>query len=225
MGRCLGVLALGAVLCAASPAGAGVVINEILADPPTGLAGDANQDGTGSSTQDEFVELFNLGVDPVDLSGWVLSDAVNPRHTFAEGALLGPQEALVVFGGGSPNLAGVNWQTASSGGLSLNNSGDTVTLRNAQGDVVDQVTYDALANADQSIVRSPEGVGQTWMRHLDLEGVDGESFSPGFLIHPPETKPNPDPVGIPGAGAAAVPEPLTVLSLGAGLPFVLRRRR
>ena len=34
-----------------------VLINEVLADPPDGLAGDANHDGVRSSAEDEFVEL------------------------------------------------------------------------------------------------------------------------------------------------------------------------
>ena len=35
-----------------------VVIDEILADPPTGSAGDANGDGTRNTYRDEFVEIF-----------------------------------------------------------------------------------------------------------------------------------------------------------------------
>ena len=39
----------------------------VLADPPSGTPGDANGDGTRSSSQDEFVELANVSSDPVDL--------------------------------------------------------------------------------------------------------------------------------------------------------------
>ena len=39
--------------------GRDIFFNEVLADPPTGLAGDANHDGVRDGTQDEFVELVN----------------------------------------------------------------------------------------------------------------------------------------------------------------------
>jgi uncharacterized protein (TIGR03437 family) len=39
--------------------GRDVFINEVLADPPNGFAGDANHDGVRDGTQDEFVELVN----------------------------------------------------------------------------------------------------------------------------------------------------------------------
>ncbi len=52
------------------------VINEIHADPDGSLAGDANGDGTRSSSQDEFVEIVNRTGSDVDVSGWTLADAV-----------------------------------------------------------------------------------------------------------------------------------------------------
>ena len=71
MGRRSWVLGAGLVagwLIAPPRAGAVLLINEVLADPPA-LIGDANRDGTISATQDEFVELVNTGSDPVPL-GW-----------------------------------------------------------------------------------------------------------------------------------------------------------
>ena len=59
-----------------------VVINEFLADPPAGLAGDANRDGIRSASDDEFVELFNTGMADVDLSLWSLWDSTSLRHKF-----------------------------------------------------------------------------------------------------------------------------------------------
>ena len=51
-----------------------VVINEVLADPPSGDAGDANRDGTRNTNEDEFVEILNTGSDTVDIGGWQLTD-------------------------------------------------------------------------------------------------------------------------------------------------------
>ena len=38
-----------------------VVINEVLADPPSGDRGDANRDGIQNTYGDEFVEILNTG--------------------------------------------------------------------------------------------------------------------------------------------------------------------
>lgn len=42
-----------------SPVWANLIINELLIDPPPGLAGDANGDGVRNGGQDEFIELVN----------------------------------------------------------------------------------------------------------------------------------------------------------------------
>ena len=87
-----------------------VVINEVLADPPDGIAGDANHDGVRDGTQDEFVELVNgTASDVIGLGGWTIrtraigSNTENTRFTFASGTSLPAGQAIVVFGGGSFN--------------------------------------------------------------------------------------------------------------------------
>jgi len=204
---------LGLILLLPVPAGAMVFINEVLADPPAGLAGDANNDGTRSSGQDEFVELFNSGFAPVDIAGWSLSDAAAVRHLFPADSILAGQGALVVFGGGSPLLGDINRQTASTGTLSLNNAGDTLTLFDLNGLVVDQYVYGAEADGDQSLVRSPEGTAGGFIPHGQLEGAEGRAFSPGYLLNPPEQS------------NVVVPEPLSLYLLGFGLFPLLRKRR
>ena len=51
-----------------------VVINEVLADPPSGDRGDANRDGIRDGNKDEFVEILNTGSDTIAIGGWELSD-------------------------------------------------------------------------------------------------------------------------------------------------------
>lgn len=212
-------LLAGMLLCLTARAEAFVFISEILADPPVGLSGDANNDGVTSSTGDEFVELFNNGGSAVDLSGWSLHDSINPRHVFPVNSILSADEILVIFGGGAPQLPGINWQVASSGGLSLNNSGDTVSLFDTDGQLVDQIVYGSEAGRDQSLARSPEGDGDQITQHLLLPDAAGRRFSPGFFVDPPvQTE-------IPDSGAAAVPEPATMLSLAAGLISLGRLRK
>ena len=159
-----------------------IVINEILADPPTGIAGDANGDGVGSSTQDEFIELLNFGAGDQDLSGWYLNDAVKTRHVFPSGTTLLSDRYLVVFGGGSPVLPGVNYQLASTGTLSLNNTAEDVFLYNNNGELIDQVNYGAEGGKNQSLARYPEGNGSGLVLHSTIPPAQGKLFSPGRSV-------------------------------------------
>jgi endonuclease/exonuclease/phosphatase family metal-dependent hydrolase len=138
----------------------GVFINEVLVNEP------------GSDVNAEFVELVNSGGTAVELSGWTVSDAAGLRHTFASGTSLGAGRALVVFGGASGIPAGMtNAVAASTGTLSLSNSGDTVTLKNAAGTTVSTVTLgSALTGTDGvSANRSPDGSSSgTFVLHTTL---------------------------------------------------------
>src|ERR1051325_7112758 len=119
-----------------TPQTASIVINEYLADPagsgPGDLAGDANGDGVRDSSADEFVEIVNTGPAPVNFGLFTISDAAQIRFTVPAGKFIPPGEAAVVFGGGNPTGAFGNATanglvfTAGSGGLSLNNGGDTI---------------------------------------------------------------------------------------------------
>ena len=200
-----------------------ILINEILADPPTGIAGDANGDGVGSSNDDEFIELYNTGNQAVDLSGWSLSDATKSRHTFASNSLLSPRELLVIFGGGSPQLPGINWQIASTGTLSLNNTADTVTVFDQNQQIIEQVIYGGEAGHDQSIVRFPEGSDSSFIEHLSLPNANGLKYSVGYFVNPPVLPAEPPSVVTPPP--TAVPEVPSLCYLGMGMPFMFLRRK
>jgi hypothetical protein len=159
-----------------------VVLNEILADPPPDLAGDANGDGVRSNSDDEFVEIYNRGDTAVDLGGWTLHDASGLRHEFAAGVVLAPGEWCVVFGGGQPTGIPGMVATASSGALSLNNTGDEVRLVAHDGVIQDVHVYGGEANADQSLIRHPDGDGE-WTRPFDI-GLPW-AYSPGASNAPP----------------------------------------
>jgi len=167
-----------------------LVINEYLADPPgsaaTDLIGDANGDGTRSSSQDEFVEIINRTSEAIDLSGFKLSDADDVRHVFAKGTIVPPFEVVVVFGGGKPKGSFGNAAedhlvfTASTGGLSLNNGGDVIKLTDAQGNVIEEIQFgSAEGGANQSINRDPDGNGATFARHTQVAHDTSRLFSPG----------------------------------------------
>ncbi len=163
-----------------------LVINEYLADPPEGATGDANGDGTRSASQDEFVEIVNRTSAPMDISGYRLFDSEAMRHVFANGTIIPPKEAVVVFGGGRPTgrfgNAAENKMvfTASTGGLSLANTGDAIRLEDAQSRVVQEIRFGAAeGGASQSINRSPDIDGAAFALHRLVAGDPNRLFSPG----------------------------------------------
>jgi hypothetical protein len=172
---------------------AGLVITEILADPPPGASGDANRDGIRDSLADEFVEMVNTSSNPICLSGWSLGDARKPeRHVFPLGRALSPGEALVVFGSGIPTgeFGGANVQWAAfDGRLNLSNDGDVLSLRDPTGDIAIQVSWGDCAGRtcakdhiekdlgiNGSMIAIPDESGK-WEPHADASDA---SFSPGL---------------------------------------------
>ena len=173
-----------------------IVINELLADPPDGLNGDANHDGVRDTSTDEFVELVNSTTHDIDLSGYQLQSrsltAANDtlRHRFAQGTTLSAGTAIVVFGGGSPNASdpifgGSQVAKASTGGLSLVNGGGVVTLRKPNGEIVTSVAYGTSLNLrgdqNQSLTRAPDITGALTL-HSTAPGSNKTLFSPGTRL-------------------------------------------
>jgi uncharacterized protein (TIGR03437 family) len=170
-------------------------INEVLADPPDGAAGDANRDGERSGTDDEFVEIVNASDSPLNISGWTLrtrsltGSTETIRHRFVAGTILPAGAALVVFGGGNvdpanPFFGGAQIFTASSGSLSLANNGATILLRDGAGQIISQLSYGTPGDdfggdaVNQSFTRAPDVTGP-FARHTTAAGANGRRFSPG----------------------------------------------
>ncbi len=204
-GVCIGLIMVSA------RAEAFVMFSEILADPPTGISGDANGDGVALGAEDEFVEIYNHSADEVDLTGWSISDALKVRHVFHDRMLLPGGGACVVFGGGVIDPSASLWYTASTGGLGLNNTGDTVVLTDAEGRVIDLVVYGAEAGQDRSIVRLEPRRDSSWVASSSIGS--GQVFSPGVVDF--------------GTAGTTVPEPATLMLLvsGTAAAWVARRKR
>jgi endonuclease/exonuclease/phosphatase family metal-dependent hydrolase len=121
------------------PAGPPLVLNEILANEP------------GADTAGEFVEIVNPGASAVDVGGYRLSDSLELRHVLPAGTSIAAGAALVV----------------QSGDLALSNGGDSVTLADASGRVVDRGVYDGGMG-------SRDGVSMT-------RTIDGDVATPMVL--------------------------------------------
>jgi len=102
---------------------------------------------------DDAIELHNPYKDPVDLSGWILSDHSafpgDKTYVFPVGTILAPAEFLVLTRSDLPF------------GLS-NNDEETVYLANADGALIDRVTVEGV-DAWIAYCRLPDGVG-LWQR-------------------------------------------------------------
>jgi hypothetical protein len=129
---------------------------------------------------------LNRSGEPIDLSGYKILDGDAVRHVFAAGTILPPFEAAVVFGGGTPagpfGNATDNHMVfkASTGGLSLNNGGDVITLQDPQGRIVQTIKFGAAeGNAGQSVNRDPDGDGSTFSFHNTVAADASRLFSPG----------------------------------------------
>lgn len=159
---------------------------------------------------DEFVELVNLGTAPVDLGNWTLSDASRVQAWIPpadERVRIPSGGTLVLYGGppGShaPRLDGpalsaelAGGASAGTDGLGLNNTGDTLLLRNAEGNLVERIVYTSRqVTAGVSLVRWPVPDGP-W--------VTGTAVNPERMASPGSP-----PIGTVWPGADP-PDPLAV---------------
>lgn len=97
-----------------SPVLASVKISAIFPNPET------------NAKKNEFVELQNLGCEPVDLSKFALKKEATKNPIFLNGELK-PGESKKFY--------------RDNGGLTLKDDDDTIFLVNADGDVIDEVQY------------------------------------------------------------------------------------
>ncbi|UAM97917.1 lamin tail domain-containing protein [Polaribacter litorisediminis] len=161
----------------------GFLINEVLYDPASGSAGDANGDGTRDANEDEFIEFFNSG-NQLDISGYTIEDASRLRHTFPEGSIVPRNGVLIVFGGGTPtgSFDGAVVQTASEGLLNMSNSGDFMTIKDTSGNVILTFDVEPLSNnPDESYTRNPDLTG-SFEQHSRIDATNRALFSPGTKL-------------------------------------------
>lgn len=141
------------------PVGEGrVLITEVMYD----LANDGSQ-GSESGGDNEWVELYNAGDAPVDLSGWQIGDGSSNDVLTEEELLLGAGEYAIVTDATTTALfwdlsevLTIFLESSISGGL--RNGGDVVMVLNAAEEIVDAMSYgDNGAALAPSVVGAPAG--------------------------------------------------------------------
>ena len=166
-------------LAVAPCASAQVVISEMMYQP---VGGNTN----------EFIELHNVGTNTVDLGGWSFSAGIT--YSFGYPTVLGPGAYLVIcvnraaFALLYPDVT--NLAPAVYGGQ-LSNSGETVTLANANGYPAFSVTYNtsdpwpaAAAGLGSSLVlinpSAPASDPANWAASAQFNGSPGSPD--GFFV-------------------------------------------
>jgi hypothetical protein len=220
--RVLAMLAI--VGMGAAQSGAAVIISEIMFE------------AAGSDDNREWVELYNTGNSPVDISGWRLHDedaGSQPGSPIPSGTILAAKQAIVLIENEAAFLAdwgaGINYIVYPGMGTSLNMAnapaapGDEVLmLKNASDVVVDVVDYDnespwpAVTNATATSIYVLPGflsanandLGGSWGR--STPGVHGAVLANGRTD-----------AGSPGI---VIPEPASALLLGLVAGAAIRRR-
>lgn len=124
-------------------------INEYL-NSDNSQTGEANGGQTSHSSEEvgyEFVEIVNNHIVPLDLRGYTLGTADETIHTFTEGSVLQPGQAAVITGSGieEGNSFYCSMRFTASGNLALPDDGGTLLLRDADGDVVQEIVLQSAA--------------------------------------------------------------------------------
>jgi len=111
-----------------------VVINELNFNPP--FETDAEDDLY------EFMELVNTGTESADLSGFTFTSGI--VYTFPPGTSIDPGEYILLVKLPT-SFTGQGYDTYQWTEGSLSNGGETITLMDTYGQVVDSLTYDDVA--------------------------------------------------------------------------------
>ena len=96
-------------------------------DPTTLRFSSLYPNTTGDDELEEYIELTNTGDEQIDLLGWTIEDGSTDFYIISESQIVEPQDTKKIMRADS--------------GIALNNTGDTLELRDPNEEVVDTVSY------------------------------------------------------------------------------------
>jgi cysteine-rich repeat protein len=132
-----------------------IIVSEIMKDPVS------VDDAVG-----EWFELYNTEGFPIDIEGWEFSGGGLEVHVITGGPLVVPSEGFMVLG--------VNMDTSTNGGIpvdyevagiSLDNGGDTLVLKDQEQTMIDLVTWDEVTFPNlpgSSLSLHPQYMNSKW---------------------------------------------------------------
>jgi hypothetical protein len=166
-----------------------VVVNEFLPHPNS----DWNGDGI-ANTGDEYIELINMGTEPIDIYNWRLDNGNGTTSFKIPNITLLEREIIVFY--------------HSETGISLSDGGSTVRLVKSDGRTADIFTYPGVTAADVTWCRLPDGRGAWAFACLPTPGELNKPLPPG------NSNPGEKPEGIdqgevkPACGLDWIPQPI-----------------
>ncbi len=180
------MLAFSPVLCSGQ-----IVISELMYNPDSneGRPPDRNDpEDVGELNAVEWVELYNVGDDPVDVSGWTLRDEDGTSTALPDGAVIEPGQAILLIPS-VQSVAGFRaaWgedldvypvgQWGDDGLYNLSNapspSNEIIRIVDAEGQAVDVVNYDDEGDWPSD---RPDGASI----YLPPDVIDAEKNDEGF---------------------------------------------
>jgi len=141
--------------------------------------------GSADSANDEWIELYNTTALSVDLGGWILRDDGVDVLTFPAGAVIGPQAYFLIE---DSETAVSNMNADLIFNMSLANTGDTLQLADAGGQVIDTVNapggawYAGSSTNYATMERIDALVGDLSVNFVSSTGGSGALASAGSAI-------------------------------------------
>ena len=149
----------------------------------------------GSDSDREWIEIFNSGTTTVDLTDWKLYDGQsNHKLNITQGsAIISPGGYAIISSGtdkflaDNPSFNGAILESS----FSLNNSGETLSLKDAKDNIIDQVTYSSSMGANGDGL-SLQKINGDWRAALPTPGRENkislnetkEALIASFTINP-----------------------------------------
>ncbi|TVQ92246.1 MAG: T9SS C-terminal target domain-containing protein [Bacteroidetes bacterium] len=143
-----------------------IAINEFMASNATTIA---DEDGD----YEDWIELYNYGVENIDLTGWGLSDDyTNPMKWVFPEVTIGAGEYLLVWASGKDKT-----EPALHTNFRISSMGEELILSNPEGNWISEVSP-VLLPTDISFGKGPEG---TWL-YFDEPTPGGPNNTEGYEI-------------------------------------------
>ena len=161
-----------------------LVINELMADNESYVS-DLEGD------YDDWIELYNNGSNPIDLSGYFLSDDLSniDKWSFPEGTMIDADQYLIIWADEDQETTDLSSLHAN---FKLSSNGESVTLSNPDEEIVDQIIF-GPQEEDLSLARVPNGTGSfqkqdpTFNANNDGSSQVSEIKNELFTIYPNPT--------------------------------------
>lgn len=164
------------VLIASAENGQTIFINEIMASNSKTLRdGDVDDpdDGKKGGAYSDWIEIYNAGSQPVNLTGYTLSDS-GATWTFLQGIV--QAKGYLLVWASDKNKVAKDGQLHTN--FKLSASGEEVVLKSPNGTIIDSITYLSLAD-DQSYGRITDGASKF---EIFSKATPGTANSSGSIL-------------------------------------------